>query len=36
MVSNSNYRIGLQLSSPFTLRTVACKIWPKIGLGHET
>jgi len=34
--SNSNYSIGLQHLKPFTLRTVACTIWPKIGLGHET
>ena len=35
-MSNSNYSIGLQRLKPFTLRTVACTIWPKIGLGHET
>jgi len=36
MMSNSNYSIGLQRLKPITLRTVACTIRPKIGLGHET
>jgi len=43
MMSNSNYSIGLQhlkpVHTPFKLTrfiNVACTIWPKIGLGHET
>jgi len=34
MMSNSNYSIGIQRLKP--VLTVACTIWPKIGLGHET
>jgi len=37
MLNNSNYTIGLQLLKPvYTAYTVACTIWPKIGLGNET
>jgi len=43
MMSNGNYSIGLQrlnpVHNPFKLTrfiNIACAIWPKIGLGHET
>jgi len=37
MMTNSNYSIGLQRLKPaHTAYHVACTIWPKIDLGHET
>jgi len=38
-MSNRNYSIGLQRLKPCTcvrFITVACTIWPKIGLGYQT